>query len=51
MKEYRIVDAENQQAAERAMNEMAALGWEVVSTCYWQKWRTCPMITFVREKQ
>ena len=36
--------------AEKIMNDMAAQGWEVVSTTSWSFWRVSLLITFSREK-
>lgn len=49
MKEYRILKAKDENAAELLMNQMARDGWEVVSVTYWSYWRVCLLITFVRE--
>ncbi len=48
MKEYKILDVKKDQA-EKMMNDMAKDGWEVVSVNYWNSWKLCLMITFVRE--
>lgn len=49
MKEYKILKAKDENAAEALMNEMAREGWEVVSVTYWSYWRIYLLITFVRE--
>lgn len=50
MKEYKVIEAANRKKAEQVMNEMAEQGWEVVSMSYWNAWKVCLLITFVREK-
>ncbi len=50
MKEYKVVEVRERELAEKTMNEMAKDGWEVVSTNFWNVWKVCIMITFVREK-
>ena len=50
MKEYKIL-TERPSKAEYLMNEMASKGWEVLAVNYWNKWRICLVITFVRDKQ
>lgn len=50
MKEYKIL-TEHLSKAEYLMNEMASKGWEVLAVNYWNKWRICLVITFVRDKQ
>jgi len=48
MKEYKVVET-NKKNAEHVMNDMAKQGWEVVSLTYWNAWKLCLLITFVRE--
>lgn len=48
MKTYKLVRSRLSDA-ERVMNDMAAQGWQVVSTSYRSFWTVCLLITFVRE--
>ena len=53
MKEYKVLKLGPGQVkdAEKIMNDMAAQGWEVVSTSYWSFWWISLLITFSREKE
>lgn len=51
MLEYRVIEVKNSDEAEKAMNEMAANGWEVVEVTYWQKMNYRLIITFKRERK
>ena len=48
MKEYKVVKA-SEKDAERVMNDMARLGWEVVTVTYWSYWWVHVLITFVKD--
>ena len=49
MKEYKIIET-TKNKAEEVMNDMAKLGWEVVSVNFWNMWKGSLMITFSRGK-
>ena len=49
MKEYKIIET-TKNKAEEVMNDMAKLGWEVVSVNFWNMWEVSLMITFSRGK-
>lgn len=49
MKEYKIIET-TKNKAEEVMNDMAKLGWEVVSVNFWNMWKVSLMITFSRGK-
>lgn len=49
MKEYKVMET-SKKKAEQLMNDMAKQGWEVVSVTYWNNFKLCLLITFVRER-
>ena len=48
MKEYKVITV-SKTKAEKLMNDMAAQGWDVISTNYWSMWTISLMITFARD--
>ena len=50
MKEYKMLEVPKKDG-EKVMNEMAQLGWEVVSMTCWNNWTIKLLITFAREKE
>ncbi len=48
MKEYKVVET-SKKNAEKVMNDMAKLGWDVVCVTYWQNFNVSLIITFSKE--
>ena len=50
MKEYKILKADSLEHAEKVMNDMAQVGWSVVSTSAWAPMMSYQLaITFERD--
>lgn len=47
--EYKVVEVNKVSKAEQIMNDMAKLGWRVISNTYWLNFKAILVITFERE--